>query len=52
LENKDEFNLLIAKTSNNLLELYRIFGSEDDMKATLDKYMRDNYKVCHSKFRA
>ena len=51
-ENKDEFNLLMTKASNNMIELIAVIDESDDMKATLGKYMWSNCKSCHSKFRA
>ena len=51
-ENKDEFNLLMAKASSNMIELTSVIDESDDMKATLGKYMWSSCKSCHSKFRA
>ncbi|MDA7801784.1 cytochrome c [Candidatus Pelagibacter sp.] len=51
-ENKDEFNLLMTKASNNMIELTSVIDESDDMKATLGKYMWSSCKSCHSKFRA
>ena len=51
-ENKDEFNLLMTKASNNMIELMSVVDEEEDMKATLGKYMWSSCKSCHSKFRA
>jgi cytochrome c556 len=51
-ENKDEFNLLMTKASNNMLELTSAIDEAEDMKATLGKYMWSSCKSCHSKFRA
>ncbi|WP_415277822.1 cytochrome c [Candidatus Pelagibacter sp. Uisw_094] len=51
-ENKDEFNLLMTKASNNMIELTAVIDESDDMKATLGKYMWSSCKSCHSKFRA
>jgi len=51
-ENKDEFNLLMTKASNNMIELALVIDESDDMKATLGKYMWSSCKSCHSKFRA
>jgi hypothetical protein len=39
LKNKDEFNFLITKASNDLLELSSVIDSTDDMKAILVKYI-------------
>ena len=51
-ENKDEFNLLMTKASNNMIELTSIIDSAEEVKATLGKYMWSSCKSCHSKFRA
>ena len=51
-ENKDEFNLLMSKASNNMTELISVVDGVEDMKATLGKYMWSSCKSCHSKFRA
>ena len=51
-ENKDEFNLLMTKASNNMIELTSVIDSAEDMKATLGKYMWSSCKSCHSRFRA
>ncbi|MDC0330525.1 cytochrome c [Candidatus Pelagibacter sp.] len=51
-ENKNEFNLLMTKASNNMIELTTIIDETEDMKATLGKYMWSSCKSCHSKFRA
>ena len=51
-ENKDEFNLLMTKASNNMIELTSAIDGEEDVKATLGKYMWGSCKACHSKFRA
>ena len=50
-ENKDEFNLLMTKASNNMIELTSVVDETEDMKATLGKYMWSSCKSCHSKFR-
>ena len=51
-ENKDEFNLLMTKASNNMIEFTSVVDEAVDMKATLGKYMWSSCKSCHSKFRA
>ena len=51
-ENKDEFNLLMTKTSNDMIELTSAIERAEDIKATLGKYMWSSCKSCHSKFRA
>ena len=51
-KNKDEFNLLMTKTSNDMIELTSAIERAEDIKATLGKYMWSSCKSCHSKFRA
>ena len=51
-ENKDEFNLLMTKASNNMIELTSVIDETEDEKSTLGKYMWSSCKSCHSKFRA
>tara|TARA_B100001559_G_scaffold247357_1_gene210586 strand:+ start:151 stop:612 length:462 start_codon:yes stop_codon:yes gene_type:complete len=51
-ENKDEFNNLMIKSSNDMIQLTKIIETSDDIKATIGKLMWANCKACHSKFRA
>ena len=51
-ENKDEFNNLMTKSSNDMMQLTKIIETSDDIKGTLGKLMWANCKACHSKFRA
>ena len=51
-ENKEEFNNLMNKSSNDMIELVSIIENSDDIKASLGKLMWGNCKVCHGKFRA
>ena len=51
-ENKNEFNLLMTKAANNMIELSTVIEGAEDTKATLGKYMWSSCKSCHSKFRA
>ena len=50
-ENKDEFNDLMTKSSNDMMQLTKIIETSDDIKGTLGKLMWANCKACHSKFR-
>jgi cytochrome c556 len=50
--NKDEFNNLMIKSSNDMIELASIIESSDDVKDTLGKLMWGNCKACHNKYRA
>ena len=51
-ENKDEFNNLMTKSSNDMIKLTKIIDTSDDIRGTLGKMMWANCKACHSKFRA
>ena len=51
-ENKDEFNDLMKKSSNDMIKLASLIENTDDVKASLGKLMWGNCKACHSKFRA
>ena len=50
-ENKDEFNALMQKASDDMLKLASVIEDADDIRATLTKHMWSNCKACHSKFR-
>ena len=50
-ENKDEFNNLMTKSSDDMMQLTKIIENSDDIKGTLGKLMWANCKACHSKFR-
>ena len=50
-ENKDEFNSLMTKSSNDMIQLAKIIETSDDVKGNLGKLMWANCKTCHSKFR-
>ena len=51
-ENKEEFNNLMNKSANDMIELASIIENSEDSKASLRKLMWGNCKTCHSKFRA
>ena len=50
-EEKDKFNSLMEKTSNDMVQLVSIIENEDDIRGTLKKLMWSNCKACHSKYR-
>ena len=50
-ENKDEFNALMQKASDDMLTLASVIEDADDIRGTLTTYMWSNCKACHSKFR-
>ena len=51
-EQKDEFNNLMTKSSNDMIKLAKTIEASDDVRGTLGKLMWANCKACHSKFRA
>ena len=51
-ENKNEFNDLMTKSSNDMIKLTKIIETSDDITGTIRKFMWSNCKACHSKFRA
>ena len=51
-QNKDEFNNLMTKSSNDMIKLTLTLETSADVKSTLGKLMWSNCKACHSKFRA
>ena len=50
-EEKDKFNSLMEKASNDMVELASVIESADNIRGTLKKLMWDNCKACHSKYR-
>ena len=50
-ENKDEFNALMQKSADDLIQLANLIEEADDIRGTLKKYMWNNCNACHSKFR-
>ena len=50
-ENKEEFNNLMNKSSNDMIKLTTIIENSDNVKTSLSKLMWGNCKACHSKFR-
>ena len=51
-DNKDEFNNLMKKSSNDMIELAAVIDTTDNTKGTLGKLMWGKCKSCHTKFRA
>ena len=51
-ENKNEFNNLMTKSSNDMIKLASIIETSDDVKKNIGKLMWSNCKSCHTKFRA
>ena len=51
-ENKDEFNALMQKASNDMIKLAKAIETADDLRAVQKKLMWSNCTACHSRFRA
>jgi cytochrome c556 len=50
-EEKEKFNSLMEKSSNDMVQLISIIEDEDDIRGTLGKLIWSNCKACHSKYR-
>ena len=50
-EEKDKFNSLMQKSSNDMIKLTSIIEDTDNIKGTLGQLMWANCKACHSKYR-
>ena len=51
-ENKDEFNALMQKASDDMLKLAKAIDTSDDLGAIQKKLMWSNCSACHNRFRA
>ena len=51
-ENKDEFNALMQKASDDMLKLAKAIDTADDLRAVQKELMWSNCSACHTKFRA
>ena len=51
-ENKDEFNALMQKASDDMLKLAKAIDTADDLRAVQKELMWNNCSACHSRFRA
>ena len=50
-EEKDKFNSLMEKSSNNMIELASIIEETDNVRGVIGKLMWSNCKACHTKYR-
>ena len=50
-EEKDKFESLMEKASNDMIELASVIENSDNIRGTLSKLMWGNCKACHSKYR-
>jgi len=51
-ENKNEFNALMQKASNDMLKLAKAIDTADDLRAIQKELMWSNCSACHNRFRA
>ena len=50
--NKDEFNSLMQKASDDMLKLAKAIDTADDLRAIQKELMWNNCSTCHNRFRA
>ena len=50
-EDKENFNQLMVKTSDDLIKLTSLIKETDNIEATLGQFMWGNCKACHNKYR-
>ena len=50
-EEKDAFNALMQKSSDNMIKLVSVIEDSDDIRGTLQEFMWSSCKACHSKYR-
>ena len=50
-EEKDKFNSLMEKSSNDMIELASVIESSENIRSSLGQLMWSNCKACHSKYR-
>jgi|TARA_B110000027_G_C16057189_1_gene272728 cytochrome c556 len=50
-EEKDSFNALMQKSSDDMVKLTSVIETTDDLRGTIGKLMWGNCKACHSKYR-
>ena len=51
-ENKDEFNTLMQKASDDMIKLAKAIETAEDLRAVQKELMWSNCTACHSRFRA
>ena len=50
-KDKDNFNALMQKSSDDMIKLTSVIETTDDVRGTIGKLMWGNCKACHSKYR-
>ena len=51
-ENKDEFNALMQKASDDMMQLTKAIDTAEDLRSIQKQLMWSNGSSCHNKFRA
>ena len=51
-ENKDEFNALMQKASDDMIKLAKAIDTAEDLRAAQKEFMWSNCSACHNRFRA
>ena len=51
-ENKDEFNALMQKASDDMIKLVKAIDTAEDLSAVQKELMWNNCSACHNRFRA
>ncbi len=51
-ENKDEFNALMQKASDDMIKLAKAIDTAEDLRAVQKELMWNNCSACHNRFRA
>ena len=51
-ENKDEFNALMQKASDDIIKLAKAIDTAEDLRAVQKELMWSNCSACHNRFRA
>ena len=51
-ENKEEFNALMQKASDDMLKLAKAVDTAEDLRSVQKELMWSNCSACHSRFRA
>ena len=50
-DEKDSFNKLMRKSSDNMIKLVSVIENADDIRGKLTKFMWSNCKACHNRYR-
>ena len=50
-DEKDDFNALMQKASDDMIKLVSVIEDADDIRGTLTKFMWSNCKACHNRYR-